>query len=785
MNLPHNFYSKIIALLTLVYVLPANAQTTLQAFPLTQVRLLNSPFLSAEETDMNYMFKLNPDRLLAPFLREAGLKPKAQSYGNWENSGLDGHTAGHYLTALAQMYASTSDLKWKQRLDYMVTELKRCQDNRNDGYVGGIPGGPEMWAQVKTGDLTLFHKKWVPWYNMHKLYAGLRDAYLIAGNTEAKDILIKLSDWCDQEVAGLTEEQMQKMLATEHGGMNEVLADVAAITGNDKYLKLAIRFSHQAILLPLESQVDKLDGLHANTQIPKIIGFERIAQLDHDKKYDDAARFFWKTVVDNRSISIGGNSVREHFNPAKDFTTMVESEQGPESCNSYNMLKLTKQLFLTKPDAAYMDYYERTLYNHILSTERPGKDGGFVYFTPIRPQHYRVYSQPDEGFWCCVGTGMENHGKYGEMIYAHGSNDIYVNLFIASVLNWKEKGITLTQTNNFPFEERTELQLKLRQPKTFRLYIRKPKWVKNDGFKIMVNGRPVTAVKDSSSYVAISRRWASNDKISISLPMTDRMEQLPDHSSWVSILHGPIVLAAATSKQDLKGLMADDSRLGHIASGPLYPLNNAPLLVDKGESVNDELRPVSNEPLTYRLTDMIYQPEYKDLILKPFFEIHDTRYVLYWPIAKQGEEKQLQNKLGDNDRLLMSLAQRTIDQVSPGEQQSESDHFMDAENSNTGILNNRHWRSATGYFSYKMKMNLAAKILQVTYYGGNKGREFDIYTNGQRLAHVALDGTKGNRFFTVDYTIPEQLRQEKNVTVKFVATNGAATADVFNLLVLK
>jgi len=782
-----NIYNPLIAiaLFALLYAKPVTAQTVLQDFPLTEIKLLNSPFLSAEQTDANYMLKLKPDRLLAPFLREAGLKPKAQSYGNWESSGLDGHIAGHYLTAIAQMYASTADPQWKQRLDYMVSELKRCQENRNDGYVGGIPGGPEMWAQVKTGDLTLFRKKWVPWYNIHKLYAGLRDAYLIGGNSTAKNVLIKLSDWADQEVAGLTEQQMQKMLGTEHGGMNEVFADVAAITGDDKYLKLAKRFSHQAILLPLEAHEDKLDGVHANTQIPKVIGFERIAQIDHDKNYDDAARFFWKTVVNNRSISIGGNSVHEHFNPATDFSTMVESDQGPESCNSYNMLKLTKQLFLTKPEGEYMDYYERTLYNHILSTQRPGKDGGFVYFTPIRPQHYRVYSQPDDGFWCCVGTGMENHGKYGEMIYSHQGEDLYINLFIASILNWKEKGVTLTQTNNFPLEEHTELKLNLEKPKAFKLYIRRPVWVKDGGYKITVNGIAVSGEKDSSSYVVVSRQWANNDMISVSLPMADKMEQLPDHSSWVSIVHGPIVLAAATGTQDQIGLMADDSRSGHIAHGPLYPLSNAPLLVDKGKDISNELKPVPNEPLTFRLTDMIYQPAYKEIKLKPFFEIYDARYMLYWPIAKPGEEKQLQNELGENDRLLMSLAQRTIDQVSPGEQQSESDHLMAENNSNSGVLRDRHWRSTTGFLTYKMKMSPIGKILQVTYYGGNKDRDFDVYVNSQRVAHVVLDGAKGDRFFTVDYIIPDQLQRENDIVVKFLATNGLTTGDIFDIRVIR
>ncbi|RYE26427.1 MAG: glycosyl hydrolase, partial [Sphingobacteriaceae bacterium] len=302
-----------IAVLNLLFISSktSKAQSVLQQnFPLTEVRLLKSPFLEAEKTDLNYILKLSPDRLLAPFLKEAGLKPKAESYGNWENTGLDGHTAGHYLTALAQMYASTGNIECKSRLDYMISELNRCQEHSKNGYVGGVPDGQEMWSRVKTGDFSMFVKKWVPWYNLHKLFAGLRDAYLIGSNAQARVVLVKLTDWADLELAGLTQQQIQTMLNTEQGGMNEVCADVAAITGDQKYLSLAKKFSHQSILIPLEAHEDKLNGLHANTQIPKVIGFERIAEVGHDQNYDAAAKFFWETVVNNRTISIGGNSVR-------------------------------------------------------------------------------------------------------------------------------------------------------------------------------------------------------------------------------------------------------------------------------------------------------------------------------------------------------------------------------------------------------------------------------------------------------------------------------------------
>lgn len=763
-----------------------SAQTIVQQnFPLKEVHLLNSPFLNAEKTDLGYMMKLDPDRLLAPYLREAGLKPTKESYGNWENTGLDGHTAGHYLSALAQMYASTGNAKCKVRLDYMVSELQRCQNNSKNGYIGGVPGGPEMWARVKNGDFSLFVKKWVPWYNLHKLFAGLRDAYLIGDNIQAKEVLIKLTDWADQELAGLTEQQIQKMLNTEQGGMNEVCADVAAITGDNKYLTLAKKFCHLAILQPLEAHQDKLNGLHANTQIPKVIGFERIAEVSHDQNYSSAAKFFWETVVNNRTISIGGNSVREHFNPSNNFSSMVESEQGPETCNSYNMLRLSRMLFSTEPNGKYMDYYERTLYNHILSSQHPDS-GGFVYFTPIRPQHYRVYSQPQEGFWCCVGTGMENHGKYGEMIYSHRSNDLYVNLFIASVLDWKEQGIKLIQTNNFPFEEKSGIELKLSKPKIFKLFIRQPSWVKDGQFVLKVNGKAVKIVKNENSYVSVERRWSPNDKVTILLPMKDELQYLPDHSSWVSIIHGPIVLAAATDTTNLKGLEADGSRFGHIASGPLYDMTKAPLLVDNGESITKELEPVAGQPLNYRISNLVYQPEFKNITLVPFFQVHDARYMLYWPIAKAADIKKREQELADEDQGLVALSKRTVDQVSPGEQQPESDHFIESDDSKTGTLNNRHWRSASGYFSYKMRVDPSVKSLRIAYDGQEKDKNFTIYVNDQKLADVSLDGKQDDRIIYKSYATSDQLKSYTGtVVVKFVANKGSMTGSIYDVRLMR
>ncbi|OKS85866.1 glycoside hydrolase family 127 protein [Mucilaginibacter polytrichastri] len=767
------------------FMMALGQQSTMQPFRLNQVQLLKSPFLSAEQTDLNYMLKLQPDRLLAPFLREAGLKAKAKSYGNWENTGLDGHTAGHYLTALAQMYAATGSAECKKRMDYMVSELSRCQVKSKNNYVGGVPGGVHMWALVKTGDFSEFNKKWVPWYNLHKLFAGLRDCYLLASNQQAKDVFLGLANWAYDETTGLTDSQMQSMLNTEHGGMDEVLADAYALTNNRKYLVLAERFCHRQLLTPLAHNQDKLTGLHANTQIPKVIGFERIAELTNDTAYATAAKFFWQAVVHNRTISIGGNSVREHFNPAENFSSMLESEQGPETCNSNNMLKLSKMLFLEDGNQEYIDFYERLLYNHILSSQHPGT-GGFVYLTPIHPQHYRVYSTADESFWCCVGTGMENHGKYGELIYTHKNNNLYVNLFIPSVLNWKQKGIKLIQQNNFPDNEQTELTVETAVSKRFTLFVRKPNWIKPDGFIVKINGKTTSNINYSEGYAGIERIWHKGDKITIMLPMKNYIEHLPDHSEWVSFIHGPIVLAAPTDTSNMRGLFADDSRWGHIAGGPLFALNKSPLLVQNNSAPITQLKRAATNLMEFNISDLIEQPQFKNLKLIPFYRVHDTRYMLYWPITTKDSIGQKEAEFAALDETYLKLAPRTIDEVSPGEQQPENDHFIAAEKTETGVFRNQHWRSAKGFFSYHMRLTPSVKALGITYYGKESNRGFDIYVNETKLTHVELDGLGPDTFVTKEYPIPDAIKaNNQTLIIKFVADNGKSTASIYDVRLLR
>lgn len=762
----------------------------LKPFKLNEVEILECEFKHAEDLDAQYILAHNVDRLLAPFLIDAGIEPKAERYGNWENTGLDGHIGGHYLTALAQMVAVHDDPEMLRRLQYMLKELRACQLKNGDGYVGGIPGGHTMWNEIRTGEIHAggfsLNGKWVPLYNIHKLFAGLRDAYLIADQELAKTMLIDLANYFYDLLNPLSDSQLQDMLRSEHGGMNEVFADVAEITGDMKYLKLAKRFSHKVILEPLSKHEDRLNGLHANTQIPKIIGFEKIAEVGDAPEYHEAAKFFWEMVVNHRTVTIGGNSVREHFHPDSDFSSMVESKEGPESCNTYNMLRLSNKLFFTENDLKYIDYYEQALYNHILSTQHP-QHGGMVYFTPMRPRHYRVYSKPGEAFWCCVGSGIENHGKYGELIYAHDDKNVYVNLFIPSKLNWDKKGIKLVQTNNFPNESNTTVEVELKKAKKFTIYFRYPAWVENGALSVTVNGKNYDIEGNPGNYIAITRKWKNGDEINVDMPMKLKAIDLPDHSDFVSFMYGPIVLAAKTDTSDLDGLIADDSRMGHIANDKLYPLEDAPSFI-VNDFKNIKISQVENAPLTFEFDTNLVPEKYEGLTLEPFYRIHDARYEVYFPYATPQEYATKQAELKRKEEERLALEVQTIDQVGTGEQQPESDHNFKAEDSQAGVHRDRHWRTATKWFSYDLRdPEREAKKLRLMYYGQDRGRKFNVRINNQLIAIVELNGEQGAKFYEVDYDIPSEIIENSNgiLELKFEAVDNKIAGGIYYLRLMK
>ena len=431
-----------------------------------------------------------------------------------------------------------------------------------------------------------------------------------------------------------------------------------------------------------------------------------------------------------------------------------------------------------------MDYYERNTNNHILSSQHP--EGGFVYFTPIHPRHYRVYSEAQQSFWCCVGSGIENHGKYGEMIYSHDDKDLYVNLFIPSTLSWKEKGLNLTQSTRFPFEEKTTLKFSIAKPANFALKIRHPEWIKDKKMKVLVNSREISATPDANSYVSIKRTWKTGDIVSVILPMETRAEQLPDKTDWVSFVHGPIVLAAVTDSSNLVGLRADDSRMGHIAKGPLYPVEDAPLLVSGGSDLAASVKPVDKKTLRFSASDLVYQDKYKKLKLIPFYQIHDARYMLYWPYTTKEKLPEIQRAIREKEEARMKLEAITVDLVFPGEQQPESDHNFKGEKTDAGTFRERHYRHGTGWFSYDMKnAGLEAKKLSFTYYGADRNRSFDVFANDVLVASLTLDGTGEARFLEKVVDLPDAFKNEKVLNIRFAAKPGSAISGIYEVRILR
>ena len=776
-------------------VVAGNAQDKLYAdeFPLGDVTLLDGPLKKARDLNIETLLKYDVDRLLAPYRKEAGLEPRAKTYPNWD--GLDGHVGGHYLTAMA-MNAATGNEECRRRMEYMISELQLCADanvkNHPDwgkGYVGGMPNSERIWSNFKKGDFGVYFGSWAPFYNLHKMYAGLRDAWVYCGNEQAKTLFLGFCNWAIDLTADLSDDQMERMLNNEHGGMNEVLADAYAITKEPKYLFAATRFSHRRLLTPMSQRQDCLDNMHANTQVPKVVGFERISELSGSEPFHEAANYFWDIVTGERSLAFGGNSRREHFPSKEACIDFVNDIDGPETCNTNNMLKLTEDMHRRNPEARYADYYELATFNHILSSQHP-EHGGYVYFTSARPRHYRNYSAPNEAMWCCVGTGMENHGKYGQFIYTHVGNALYVNLFVASELNWKGKGLTLKQETAFPYAETSKITITSGKGK-FPLLVRYPGWVKPGAFSVKVNGKAVDIITGPSSYVTIDRQWKKGDVIEVSFPMHNSVKYLPNVPQYIALMHGPILLGMKTGTEDLAHLVADDSRFGQYASGKKLPINEAPILVnDNIDAIAEQITPIDGQPLHFMLKTKMENSI--SGILQPFFEIHDSRYMIYWLALTGKTHKDYLERLAREEQERQALEARTVDKVQPGEQQPETDHKMETDRSNTGNTNDMFFRDARNghYFRYLMQTGGDTELtLRLTLWGQDEWRtcEFDIMVDDQLMCSVNnTHKWRTSQFKTEDYPIPADLVKGKTqVRIKFVAKQGKQVGEIYGVRLIR
>jgi len=740
------------------------------AFDLSQVSLLESTFKTAMKADEAYLAIIEPDRLLSGFRKNAGLEPKAEIYGGWESDGLAGHSLGHYLSAISMKYASSKDPLFLQKVNYIVDQLEECQKARKTGYIGAIPKEDAIWAEVAKGNIKSggfdLNGGWSPWYTVHKVMAGLLDAYLYTGNKKALNECIGMANWTQNTIGGLNDELLQKMLFCEYGGMADALVNLYSITGEKKFLDLSYKFYDKRILDPLANQQDVLPGKHSNTQIPKIIASARRHEITGDKNDKAIADFFWKTVVYNHSYATGGNSNYEYLSEPNKLNDKL-TENTTETCNTYNMLKLTGHLFTENPSAELFDFYEKALYNHILASQNHD-DGMMCYFVPLRMGGKKEYSDRFNTFTCCVGTGMENHVKYNESIYFRGNDgSLYVNLFIPSTLNWKEKGVKITQQTLLPQGDKTELTINTTKASSFSIKLRKPKW--SEGVTIAVNGVSQKIAPDETGYFVINRSWKNNDKITYTTPEKLHTEAMPDNSDRRAVFYGPVLLA------------------GVLGTTEPDPIKGVPVFVSANNDPKDWLSVVNQQELKFQ-TVKTAQPQ--EVTMIPFYQTKNQYYSVYWDVFTP-EKWAVQQKIYDEQkRKQKALEDKTTDIFRFGEMQPERDHNFTAAKESMGEEHGKKWRLAgeEGFLQFDVKVDPSAQNTIIASYWGmdNRGRIFDVLVDGVNIATEDLNKYKESRFYDVSYKIPAELTKGKNkVTVKLFPKAKNNAGPIYGLRVVK
>lgn len=736
-------------------------------FELSDVTLLAGPFKHATELNVKSLLRYEPDRFLSKFKTEAGLTPKAEPYGGWEAETIAGHSLGHYLSACALMCQTTKDSCFLNRVTYIVDELESCQLTDSSGYIGAMPNGKETIKQVAQGNIQSqafdLNGLWAPFYTHHKVLAGLRDAYRLCGIKKALEIEKRYADWIGSIVKSLSEEHIQQMLNCEHGGINEVFVDLYSDTNDKKYLELSKVFHHKAILDSLAAGIDILPNKHANTQIPKLIGCARRYEISGDLDDKNAAEFFWDRVVYHHSYVTGGHGNHEYFGQPDHLGNRL-SDETTETCNVYNMLKLSRHLFQWNPKAEIADYYERALFNHILASQHP-KDGRVIYNLSLEMGGNKNYQDP-EWFTCCIGTGMENHSKYGRNIFFKNDNELYISQFIAATANWQKKGILITQNTKFPEEQKTAISFKCANPQEFTLFIRYPCWAEK-GIHITLNGKKLKVKQKPGSFAAIKRIWQSGDEIQVSFPFTLRLESMPDDKNRVALLYGPLVLAGDLGPED-------DPEANNQDYVPV-------LLTQERNPVHWSI-PVKNAANTFIVSAKVAYP--RQFTLKPFYATHERRYSVYWDMFSK--ERWEQYQLDYQAELLrqQKLIERTLDYFQPGDMEQEQDHAFAGER--IRVMEFRHKKARVadrgGWFSFELKVEPGSDMaLVVHYWGGFTGsKTFDILIDGIKVATENISGKKDGQFIDGQYDIDSDVIGDKNkIIVRFEPHAGHRAGPIF------
>ena len=593
-------------------------------FALDEVELEPGPLADARAWNRGYLMRIGNDRLLHNFRVTAGLPSTAKPLGGWEEpkGELRGHFVGHTMSALGLLYGATQDAAVKAKADGLVAGIADCQAKLNEnGYVSAFPS--ELFDRLDKRQ-----KVWAPYYTLHKIMAGLFDIHVHADNAQALDVLVRLSGWVDAWTAAKTEEHMQDILNTEYGGMNEVLYNLAAVTGDDRWARTGDRFTKKTFFTPLALRRDELKGLHMNTHVPQAIGGARRYELTQDYRFGDLSRFFFETVSESRTYATGGASNNEHWLTLPDHLAieMHVSSHHQECCCAYNMMKLTRHLYGWSGDARYMDYYERNLLNHRLGTIEP-ETGHTTYFLSLTPGAWKTTCTEDETFWCCTGTGVEEYAKLNDTIYFHDDDALYVNLFFASRVHWRERGVRVRQTTRFPETDRTELTIEETSARPWTLRLRIPAWTTETNV-VTLNGKPLEVAGTPGSYLTLTRAWKAGDRVELHMPMQLTAEPLRDDPTQQAILYGPLVLAGQFPKVGLAEYL-EHNQGPEVAEAPAV---QAPVLKAQGAELGDWIKPVEGETLTFRATGQTEAGQAQDVTLKPLNQSWQ-RFAVYWTVA--------------------------------------------------------------------------------------------------------------------------------------------------------
>lgn len=775
------------ALVFLVLTSAAQAQQIKPAIPdvarplpLSSVRVTGGPLKRAQDLNADYLLKLEPNRMMAYYRKRAGLEPKAQGYTGWDGDGrnLTGHIAGHYLSGVSLMFAATGDPRFKERADYLVKEMKEVQDKNGDGYLGAVDGLREKFAEVANGNIksTFFDLNglWSPWYTLHKTYAGLRDAYRFTGNRTALELEIKFAAWAETIMSKLNADQTQQVLNTEFGGMNEVLADLYADTGDKRWLNLSRRFDHHAFLEPLKRREDKLAGQHGNTQVPKMLGVLMQYIYTGEQSDGTAAEFFWDAVVNDHTYATGGHGKDEYFGPPDQLAERVDGRTN-ETCNVYNMLKMTRRLFAVHPDVKYAEFDERALFNHILASIDP-QDGSTCYMVPVGRGVRHEYQDMFRSFTCCVGSGMESHALHGQGIYYESGERLWINLYVPSTASWKAAGATVTMTTTFPEGDAATLNLTLQRPKSLTLALRRPSWA-GDGFAVKLNGKSVTQLPRPGSYVELKRTWKTGDTVSLVLPKKLHIEGLADNKRRAALMWGPLVLAGDLGPEQ-RGASPKES----------------PALVTAEKPLTEWLQPVADNLGVFRTVGVGRNTDGKsnELEFVPFYRLHRRTYSIYWDLdTNESWTKRIEELKAERARQ-QKLEAATILSLQPGAYENEKPFFPKSEESTPDIRHGRLGRRAKKWFSYDLSVDPARPIaLVVTFNSEERAkRSFEILLDGQRIGEGVIEryppGSPPGRFYDVDYKIPTELLKDKQkVTIRFQSTGGNEAATVFGIRIVR